>query len=132
MPGRPNVPLAVLPDRLFQTISATETSQGVLALVNLPEQSRDRQGAVGGPALIVVLDAIQDPGNAGAIIRAAEAFGATGAIFLKGSVSPYNPKTLRASTGSLFRVPFRHAVPDDIIQHSGLTLYAVLLRANSA
>jgi TrmH family RNA methyltransferase len=58
-----------------------------------------------GHPLVVVLDEVQDPGNAGAIVRAAEAFGATGAIFIKGSVSPYNPKTLRASAGSLFRFP---------------------------
>ena len=56
--------------------------------------------------LVVVLDGVQDPGNAGTIVRAAEAFGATGAVFLKGSVSPHNPKTLRASAGSLFRVPY--------------------------
>ena len=59
---------------------------------------------------MVVLDGLQDPGNAGAIVRAAEAFGATGVLFLKGTVSPYNPKTLRASAGSLFRVPFLHGV----------------------
>ena len=54
--------------------------------------------------------ALQDPGNAGAIVRAAEAFGATGVLFLKGTASPYNPKTLRASAGSLFRVPFLHGM----------------------
>src|SRR5437879_3078227 len=51
-------------------------------------------------------DGLQDPGNAGAVARAAEAFGATGVMFLKGTASPYHPKTLRASAGSLFRVPF--------------------------
>ncbi len=51
------------------------------------------------------LDGLQDPGNAGAILRAAEAFGATGVVFLKGTVSPYNPKCLRASAGSIFRIP---------------------------
>ena len=59
---------------------------------------------------MVVLDGLQDPGNAGTIVRAAEAFGATGVLFLKGTVSPHNPKTLRASAGSLFRVPFLHGV----------------------
>jgi len=53
-----------------------------------------------------VLDGIQDPGNAGAIVRAAEAFGATGVIFVKGTANPHHPKTLRASAGSLFRIPY--------------------------
>ena len=59
---------------------------------------------------MVVLDGVQDPGNAGAIVRAAEAFGATGVICFKGTVSPFNPKTLRASAGSLFRLPFVHGM----------------------
>jgi TrmH family RNA methyltransferase len=100
--------VAVLPDALFQGISGTETSQGVMALVNPPEWRMEQ--LFGGNTLVVVLDGMQDPGNAGAIMRAAEAFGATGAIFLKGTVSPYNPKTLRASAGSLFRVPYLHGV----------------------
>jgi TrmH family RNA methyltransferase len=53
---------------------------------------------------------VQDPGNAGTIVRAAEAFGASGALWIKGSVSPHNPKTLRASAGSLFRLPYLSGV----------------------
>jgi RNA methyltransferase, TrmH family len=94
----------VLPDRLFGGIAATETSQGVMALIRLPEW--DAGELLRGDAPVVVLDGIQDPGNAGTIVRAAEAFGAGGVIFVKGTVSPYNPKTLRASAGSLFRIPF--------------------------
>jgi TrmH family RNA methyltransferase len=108
----PDVKVAVLPDALFQSISDTETSQGVMALVNPPAWRIDR--LFRGNALVVVLDGLQDPGNAGAILRAAEAFGATGAIFLKGAVSPYNPKTLRASAGSLFRVPYLHGVDAEL------------------
>jgi RNA methyltransferase, TrmH family len=99
-----SVRVAVLPDELFQSISATETSQGVMALVKLPEWKMEQ--LFDGRALVAVLDGLQDPGNAGSIVRAAEAFGATGVIFSKGSASPHNPKTLRASAGSLFRVPF--------------------------
>jgi TrmH family RNA methyltransferase len=121
----PGVPLAVLPDRLFQTISATETSQGVVALVDLPARE-----CFGLPAFVVVLDGLQDPGNAGAIVRAAEAFGATGAVFVKGTVSPYNPKTLRASAGSLFRVPFLHAIDPaevrDALDRHGIARYAAV------
>lgn len=97
--------ILVLPDALFQTVASTETSQGVLALLPLPAWSADDVFPASG-ALVVVLDGLQDPGNAGAIVRAAEAFGATGVIFTKGTASPYHPKTLRATAGSLFRVPF--------------------------
>ena len=95
--------IVVLSDALFQTIASTETSQGVMALVRPPEWSITQ--LFRGQSLVVVLDGLQDPGNAGAIVRAAEAFGATGLMFLKGTVSPTNPKALRASAGSLFRVP---------------------------
>lgn len=94
----------VVPDKLFQSIAGTETSQGVIALVRPPEWRIEQ--VFRGQAMVIVLDGLQDPGNAGAIVRAAEAFGATGVLFLKGSASPYHPKTLRASAGSLFRVPF--------------------------
>jgi TrmH family RNA methyltransferase len=100
--------VVVLPDALFGGIAGTETSQGVIALVEPPEWNPAK--LLGSRALIVVLDGLQDPGNAGTIVRAAEAFGATGILFPKGSVSPFNPKTVRASAGSLFRVPFLHGV----------------------
>ena len=93
----------VLPDEIFRGLSATEASQGVMALVRPPHWSVDQ--LFRGHSLTVVLDGLQDPGNAGAVLRAAEAFGATGVAFLKGTVSPYNPKCLRASAGSIFRVP---------------------------
>jgi TrmH family RNA methyltransferase len=96
---------------LFDAIAGTETPQGVIALVRPPSWTLDdlfpRQ------ALVAVLDGVQDPGNAGAIARAAEAFGATGVLFLEGTVSPFNPKTLRASAGSLFRLPYAWGVERD-------------------
>jgi TrmH family RNA methyltransferase len=76
-----------------------------------------------GTPLVVVLDGVQDPGNAGAILRAAEAFGATGAVFLHGTVSASNPKCLRASAGSAFRLPIVTEIPAD------LALYAADPRA---
>jgi len=96
--------IAVLPDALFQSLAGTETSQGVIALVEPPAWAIEQ--LFRGASLVLALDGVQDPGNAGTMVRAAEAFGATGVMFLKGSVSPFNPKTLRASAGSLFRVPF--------------------------
>ncbi len=102
--GLPGCRTIVLPDALFQSVASTETSQGVIALVRPAEWSVEQ--VFRGLSLVVVLDGLQDPGNAGSIVRAAEAFGATGIIFTKGTASPFHPKTLRASAGSLFRVPF--------------------------
>ena len=102
------VRVVLLPDAMFAEIAATEHSQGVMALVE-PREWQVEQ-LFGGTALVVVLDGLQDPGNTGTIARAAEAFGATGMVFLKGTASPHNPKTLRASAGSLFRVPFMHGI----------------------
>jgi TrmH family RNA methyltransferase len=101
-PDRPTV--TIVADRVFERIASTETTQGVIALVEparwcAEDLFRDR-------TLVVVLDGIQDPGNAGAIVRAAEAFGATGAIFLRGTAGAAHPKTLRAAAGSSFRLPF--------------------------
>lgn len=102
------VELRVVSDRLFHEISSTANSQGVIALVRLP--SWKLESVFRGHSLVVVLDGLQDPGNAGTIVRSAEAFGGTGVIFISGTVSPHNPKTLRASAGSLFRIPFVHGV----------------------
>ena len=124
--GRLPVRLIVLPDALFSGLAGTETSQGVVALVRPPEWKLEQ--LFPPPALVVVLDGLQDPGNAGAIVRAAEAFGATGLFLLKGAVSPFNPKTLRASAGSLFRLPFLHGVdPPSVcaaLQRNGVALFA--------
>jgi TrmH family RNA methyltransferase len=118
--------VAVVADSLFPSISGTEASQGVIALVeppiwNLPQLFRGR-------SLVVVLDGLQDPGNAGTIARAAEAFGASGIMFLKGTVSPFNPKALRAAAGSLFRVPFAYgldaALARAALQQNKLDVYA--------
>jgi TrmH family RNA methyltransferase len=128
--ARGNYPDArVVSDHTFRELASTETPQGVIALVRPPVSTLD-QMARGGDALVVVLDGVQDPGNAGAIVRAAEAFGATGAVFLKGTVNPYNPKCIRGSAGSVFRVPLLAPVEaDEILRHTGMTWYAAMPRA---
>ena len=122
------VKVVLLPDALFDGIAATETSQGVMALVQ-PREWKLQQ-LFKGKALVVLLDGIQDPGNAGTIVRSAEAFGGTGILFLKGTVSPHNPKTLRASAGSLFRVPFVHGVASATalatLRQNGIGLFAAM------
>jgi len=106
----------VVPDELFQAVVSTESAQGVLALVEPPAWTVDQ--LFRGRSLVLILDGVQDPGNAGTMIRAAEAFGATGVMFLKGAVSPFNPKTLRASAGSLFRLPFLYGLDADVARAS--------------
>ena len=118
--------VVVLPDALFAGIASTETSQGVMALVKPPGWTLDQ--LFRSRPLVVVLDGLQDPGNAGTIVRTAEAFGATGALFLKGTVSPHNPKTLRASAGSLFRLPYLAGV-DSALARAALRQHRVELYA---
>lgn len=120
------VRVAAVEDNLFQQVSATATSQGVLALVAPPVWNLEQ--LFRGLSLVVILDGIQDPGNAGAIVRAAEAFGATGAIFLKGTVGAFHPKTLRAAAGSCFRLPLVQGLDPRlaraVIEQRSLDLYA--------
>lgn len=99
-----DIPHHIVDSATMASLSSVESSRGVIALVDVPESPLDQMLA--GNPLIILLDGIQDPGNAGTILRSAEAFGATGVIFLKGSVNPCNPKVLRASAGSIFRIPF--------------------------
>ncbi len=99
-----NVEILLLPDDVFQSVVATETPQGVAALVRLKVHKLDDLLAAPEP-LIVAAAGVQDPGNLGTIIRSAEAFGAAGLLVGAGTVSPYNPKVVRASAGSLFRLP---------------------------
>jgi TrmH family RNA methyltransferase len=96
----------ILPNALFNSIVPSDTPQGVAALVKLRTfafaELLDRAST--GP--IVVAAGLQDPGNLGTIFRSAEAFGAAGVFLTEGTVSPYNPKVLRGSAGSIFRLPF--------------------------
>src|SRR6266446_4332525 len=124
----PGIRITIVDDDAFQKLAGTETSQGVIALA-VPPSWKLEQTLCG---LTVALDGLQDPGNAGAIVRAAEAFGATGVVFTKGTVSPFNPKTLRASAGSLFRVPFVHGLDaaqvSAAFEQAGAEVYAAMPR----
>lgn len=95
----------VLPDRLFDSTMTSESPQGVAALVRPKSFSLDHilERTRLGP--IMVLAGLQDPGNLGTILRSAEAFGSAGVILGEGSVGPFNSKVVRASAGSIFRLP---------------------------
>jgi len=94
----------LLPDAVFQSAVATETPQGVAALVKLKDWSLDDLFQT-QPALVVVAAGLQDPGNLGTILRSAEAFGASGVVTAEKTVSFLNAKVVRAAAGSLFRLP---------------------------
>lgn len=95
----------LLPDALFSSAVPSESPQGVAALVRLKEFSLDDVLAKTEAGPLLVIAGLQDPGNLGTILRSAEAFGAGGAILVDGTVSPFNPKVVRASAGSVFRLP---------------------------
>jgi TrmH family RNA methyltransferase len=101
-------------DKLFASVAGTETPQGVAGLFRQPSWQFDDilRGAAamdgtlrGDAALVVVMAAVQDPGNIGTIVRSAEAFGATGVVTTRGSADLWSPKALRASAGSGLRFP---------------------------
>lgn len=94
----------LLPDSVFASAVPTETPQGIAALVRVKQASLANI-LEAQPALLVVAAGLQDPGNLGTIARSAEAFGVTGLLLGERTVSPWNWKALRASAGSLFRVP---------------------------
>lgn len=100
-----HVETAVLPDKLFASIVPSDTPQGVAALVRYRQSSLSDllERLQAGPLVVVV--GLQDPGNLGTILRSAEAFGAAGVLLGEGTVSPFNPKVVRGSAGSLFRLP---------------------------
>ena len=93
----------LLPDAVFRSAVATETPQGVAALVKL--KSFVFSDLVGNNPLILGAAGVQDPGNLGTMIRSAEAMGASGVLTTEGTVHAINPKVIRASAGSLFRLP---------------------------
>jgi RNA methyltransferase, TrmH family len=101
-------------DKLFASVTATETPQGIAALVRPRDWTFE--DSLRGPAspdgiyrgatpLILVIAAVQDPGNVGTIVRSAEAFNATGVASTRGTADPWSPKALRASAGSALRMP---------------------------
>lgn len=94
-----------LPSDVFASAVETESPQGVAALVAAPKFSVEEIFPERGAALLLVLAGLQDPGNVGTLIRSAEAFGASGAVLLPETVNPWNAKAVRASAGSVFRLP---------------------------
>ena len=123
----------VVADNVFKKLSDTVNPQGVLAVVRMADYTLEEvlDGRDKDNSCIVVLDKIQDPGNLGTIIRTGEGAGITGVVMSKDTVDLYNPKVIRSTMGSIFRVPC--VVVDDLanavetIKSSGVTTYAAHL-----
>jgi TrmH family RNA methyltransferase len=100
-----HVETLLLPNQIFDNAVPSETPQGVAALVHVKQFSLEEimERLQVGP--LVVIAGLRDPGNLGTILRSAEAFGGAGVILGEGTVSPFHAKVVRASAGSIFRVP---------------------------
>ncbi|WP_254061778.1 RNA methyltransferase [Granulicella sp. L60] len=116
-----------LSDDVFGSVVETQSPQGVAALLVPPVRVLED---VMGPGLPLVLVAVglQDPGNMGTLVRSAEAFGATGILTTPGTVSAWNQKALRASVGSVFRMPVVAADASEMeaLKQRGLKLFAAV------
>lgn len=95
----------VVSDEVFAKMSDTQTPQGILTILKRPEYNLDLLLKRENP-LFVILENLQDPGNLGTIVRTGEGAGITGVIMSAGTVDIFNPKTIRATMGSIYRVPF--------------------------
>ena len=89
-----------LAPNVIERVASTQSSRLVLAVVTMPARTMPA-----GACFVLVADRLGDPGNAGTIIRTAEAAGADAVVLTPGSVDPFNPKVVRAAAGALFRVP---------------------------
>jgi RNA methyltransferase, TrmH family len=111
------VEVALVDDRTAARLSDVETPTGIVAVAS---QRLEGLGALlARPGTAVVLADLSDPGNAGAILRSAEAFGCAGAIFGRRGVEPYHPKVVRSAMGSLFRLPIAVADPESLHRVAG-------------
>ncbi len=115
---------------VFGKMSDTRTPQGILCVIKRPEYKLSRFVEADCP-LLLVLEELQDPGNLGTIVRTGEAAGITGIIMSAGTVDIYNPKTIRSTMGSIYRVPFVRVenLPEtvDMLRENGIHTYAAHL-----
>ena len=114
-------------ERVMSVMSDTTTPQGLLAVCRIGDASLTTVLSR-RPHLVVVLDEVRDPGNAGTVLRAADAAGADAVVLTSGSVDVHHPRVVRSSAGSLFHLPVVTGVPGrkvvGALQRSGLRVYA--------
>ncbi|WP_425539977.1 TrmH family RNA methyltransferase [Microaceticoccus formicicus] len=116
--------IIVLADKLFDEITNMQNSEGVMSVIKITEFEEEISSK-----RVLCLDGIKDPGNMGTIIRSAESFGFNEIILTNECVDIYNPKTLRASMGSVFRIKFKYLETVDILKLRGeYRLYTTSLK----
>jgi TrmH family RNA methyltransferase len=123
------------PDSVLALMSPVKQASGVIAIARLHPATIESAVAAGSPPLLLLLDRVQDPGNVGAVVRSAEACGATAVITGPGTADPFGWKALRGSMGSTFRVPVAVAVSLDTplaaARDAGLRLFATVARGGT-
>ena len=120
-----------VPADVLQSLSDTQSPQGVLFLCRMPDTVPPEQ--LEGSRYLV-LDGLQDPGTVGTIWRTADALGADGVLLVNSCADPWSPKTVRATMGACFRLPVWECGPEELsalLERSGLPLYATALRADT-
>ena len=123
----------VVSDTVFQKVSDTQTPQGILCVLKRPEYTFMDLGMLRkSQPLVMVLEDIQDPGNLGTILRTGEGAGVTGVIMTKETVDIFNPKTIRATMGSIYRMPFLYvdSIEEAIekLKRNNIQVYAAHLK----
>lgn len=131
--GQRNV--EVLDDQVFLSAADTKTPQGIMAVIRQQHYTLE-QVLAGKHPLVLVLENLQDPGNLGTILRTGEGAGVTGVIMSYDTVDIYNPKTIRSTMGSIYRMPFLRTgdlvsvMPE--LNRRGITAYAAHLMGKQA
>lgn len=128
-------PVEVVTDKIFGQMSDTKTPQGILCVMKTPRYDLRRLTEKSNP-LLVVLENLQDPGNVGTILRTAEGAGADGVLMSRNTVDIFHPKVIRATMGSIYRMPF--LVAEDMektiqmLKEAKIRIYAAHLRGKNS
>jgi TrmH family RNA methyltransferase len=116
--------LFIVPERAMARLSDLETPPGVLSVFSTALAGLDTLLAAGDA--VVLLAGVSDPGNAGTLLRSAEIFGVTRAVFARDGVEPHNSKVVRATMGALFRMSLALAEPDELLAAAGRNGYTIV------
>lgn len=100
------IPVEQVSEEVFRKASDTQTPQGILFVMEQFSHTLEKILKAAKAPLFLLLEDIQDPGNLGTMIRTCEGAGVDGVIMSRGTADIYNPKTIRSTMGSLYRVPF--------------------------